>query len=247
MQPAGALPIHLVLLPTCSGHGYGQICPAPNTRHSSGSQGPAQCPQADGAATLWEPYRGRDRQYARPWEPAPGWEDRADLWAPLALMPGRTGQLGGSFCSVGLLGAAGSLWPRPSHMAARSGAGICLLMGTRSQPLWNVTVHSRTMPLCFLSWLRKWLSVGRLFAPHRTPLPPSFPAPASQRGSCHLKSEQEGVPGCGERAHRPPFLLSSTFPASTAPLCLLCAGLHSLPAAHVYYSDAHKGGHYYFH
>ena len=89
-----------------------------------------------------EPCRGRDRQNARPWEQAPGWEDRADMWAPLALMPGQTGQLGGSFRSVGTECWAWSCeWPvapsrshgcpqpRPLHRA-----GICLFTGTRSQP-----------------------------------------------------------------------------------------------------------------
>lgn len=82
-------------------HGFGHIRPAPHTRDRSGSQGPAKCPQADGVATRWEPCKGRERQEARPWEQAPGWDDRADPWAPLALMPGQTGPLRGSFCLVG--------------------------------------------------------------------------------------------------------------------------------------------------
>lgn len=137
VQPAGPLLIHLIWAWIWSHP------PSSHTRDRSGSQGPAKCPQADGAATRWEPCRGRDRRDARPWEQAPGWADRADPWAPLALMPGQTGPLGGSFCLVGPerraweLQASGQQPGPQSHGCPSDplrGAGICAFMGTRSQP-----------------------------------------------------------------------------------------------------------------
>ena len=95
----------------------------------------------------------------------------------------------------------------PSAPASAQGRNL-LVHRDEVTALWNVTVHSRTTPLCFLSWLRKWLLVGRLFSRHRTPIPPSFPAPGGQRGSGHLKRELTGE-GPGLRVTGPP---ASTFP-----------------------------------
>lgn len=227
VQPARALFIHLVLLPVWSGHGFGQVRLAPHTRHRSGSRGPAKCPQADRAAMRWEPCRGRDRRDARPWERAPGWDDRADPWAPLAPTPGQTGQLEVAFVWWGLSAGLGSCerprGPVPSHMAALSPG---LFVGQESARSWG-RGHSPVERDCtqqdndtlFPLLAPEVVAGGLIFftAQDASPSPVlrSLPAPGSQRGSGFLKSE---LTGGGPRLQVPgplgfPFPFSAFLPA----------------------------------
>lgn len=219
VQPAGPLLIHLIWA------WIGHIRPAPTQGTALGARAQPSAHRQMGA-TRWEPCRGRDRRDARPWEQAPGWADRADPWAPLALMPGQTGPLGGSFCLVGPerqaweLQASGQQPGPQSHAAPQP-----LFVGQESARSWgrghspgerDCTQQDKDplFPLLALEVVAGGLIL--FMAPDANPS--LLPAPRSQRGSGFLSELAGGGPslqGPGPPAFPFPFLCFPCLPRPT--------------------------------